>query len=224
MRDNTSWKLSAQTSGSGPLASSRPAHSPPTPATSAASSRTLTAPSLPATSASATISASPTRAGIFEIEVLVLTEVRGPAAVAQTLYRESSESRTARAKVAEERKQMLEAGGMTEGPPFKTRPPRYQQASRPHPPFQLKSLNSAEALRRTLPAARSRATRSEPTNTQTICSPAMPTFPLNQWYLLCYYRSVIDLEQYIDRKGSQYIRAMVRISRSDHTRTGRSRP
>ena len=58
-------------------------------------------------------------AGIFEIEVLVLTEVRGPAAIAQTLYRESSESRAARAKVAEERKQMLDAGGMTEGRPSK---------------------------------------------------------------------------------------------------------
>ncbi len=58
-------------------------------------------------------------AGIFEIEVLVLTEVRGPAAIAQTLYRESSESRAARAQVAEERKQMLEAGGMTEGRPSK---------------------------------------------------------------------------------------------------------
>lgn len=58
-------------------------------------------------------------AGIFEIEVLVLTEVRGSAAVAQTLYRESPESRAARAAVAEERKQMLEAGGMTEGRPSK---------------------------------------------------------------------------------------------------------
>ncbi|WP_263374738.1 RNA-binding S4 domain-containing protein [Granulicella aggregans] len=58
-------------------------------------------------------------AGIFEIEVLQLTEVRGPAAVAQGLYRESAESRAARAKVTEERKQMLEAGGMTEGRPSK---------------------------------------------------------------------------------------------------------
>jgi ribosome-associated heat shock protein Hsp15 len=58
-------------------------------------------------------------AGIFEIEVLQLTEVRGPAAVAQTLYRESAESRAAREKVAEERKLMLAAGGMTEGRPSK---------------------------------------------------------------------------------------------------------
>jgi ribosome-associated heat shock protein Hsp15 len=58
-------------------------------------------------------------AGIFEIEVLQLSEVRGPAAVAQTLYRESAESRAARDKLAEERKLMLAAGGMTEGRPSK---------------------------------------------------------------------------------------------------------
>src|SRR5689334_4153155 len=44
--------------------------------------------------------------GEFQIEVLLLSEMRGPAAVAQTLYRESEESRTARAKAAEERKSM----------------------------------------------------------------------------------------------------------------------
>jgi len=58
-------------------------------------------------------------AGVFEIEVLQLSDARGPSAVAQTLYRESSESRSAREKVAEERKQMLSAGGMTEGRPSK---------------------------------------------------------------------------------------------------------
>ncbi len=58
-------------------------------------------------------------AGIFEIEVLKLTEVRGPASMAQELYRESAESRAAREKVAEERKLMLAAGGMTEGRPSK---------------------------------------------------------------------------------------------------------
>ena len=45
-----------------------------------------------------------TEAGDFEIEVLGLTEIRGPAAVAQTLYRETDASREARAKVAAERK------------------------------------------------------------------------------------------------------------------------
>jgi ribosome-associated heat shock protein Hsp15 len=44
--------------------------------------------------------------GRFEIEVLALSEVRGPAATAQTLYRETESSRAARAKLAEERKAM----------------------------------------------------------------------------------------------------------------------
>lgn len=57
--------------------------------------------------------------GVFEIEVLVLSEVRGPAAVAQTLYREKEESKAARAKVAEERKAMMMAGGVAEGRPSK---------------------------------------------------------------------------------------------------------
>lgn len=45
-------------------------------------------------------------AGDFEIEVLLLSEMRGPAAVAQTLYRETDASRALRQKVAEERKAM----------------------------------------------------------------------------------------------------------------------
>lgn len=45
-----------------------------------------------------------TPSGDFEIEVLALSEVRGPAWVAQTLYRETDESRAARQKAAEERK------------------------------------------------------------------------------------------------------------------------
>ena len=44
--------------------------------------------------------------GEFEVEVLALSEMRGPAAVAQTLYRETEASRELRAKVAEERKSM----------------------------------------------------------------------------------------------------------------------
>jgi ribosome-associated heat shock protein Hsp15 len=44
--------------------------------------------------------------GVFQIAVLVLSEMRGPSAVAQTLYRETDASREARAKVAEERKAM----------------------------------------------------------------------------------------------------------------------
>ena len=58
-------------------------------------------------------------AGIFEIEVIVLTEARGPAAVAQGLYRESPASRAARAAAADERKQLLAGGGATDGRPSK---------------------------------------------------------------------------------------------------------
>ena len=42
--------------------------------------------------------------GDFQIEVLALSDVRGPATAAQTMYRESDESRAARQKAAEERK------------------------------------------------------------------------------------------------------------------------
>jgi ribosome-associated heat shock protein Hsp15 len=42
--------------------------------------------------------------GIFEVEVLALSAVRGPAAVAQKLYSESDASRAARLHLAEERK------------------------------------------------------------------------------------------------------------------------
>jgi ribosome-associated heat shock protein Hsp15 len=42
--------------------------------------------------------------GIFEIEVLLISAVRGPAAVAQTLYSESDASREARLHLAAERK------------------------------------------------------------------------------------------------------------------------
>ena len=45
-----------------------------------------------------------TEGGEFDIEVLALSDVRGPAPVAQALYRESEESKAARAKAAEERK------------------------------------------------------------------------------------------------------------------------
>src|SRR6476646_1948080 len=42
--------------------------------------------------------------GDFEVEVLLLSEVRGPAAVAQTLYRETESGRELRLKLAQERK------------------------------------------------------------------------------------------------------------------------
>jgi ribosome-associated heat shock protein Hsp15 len=47
-----------------------------------------------------------TDGGEFEAEVLGLSEMRGPAAVAQTLYRETEASRELRIKLAEERKAM----------------------------------------------------------------------------------------------------------------------
>jgi ribosome-associated heat shock protein Hsp15 len=46
--------------------------------------------------------------GDFQVEVLLLSEVRGPASVAQTLYRETELSREQRLKVAAERKAMMQ--------------------------------------------------------------------------------------------------------------------
>jgi ribosome-associated heat shock protein Hsp15 len=57
--------------------------------------------------------------GEFQVEVLVLSEVRGPAAVAQKLYRETAESIELRRKVAEERKVMMQVGETREGKPSK---------------------------------------------------------------------------------------------------------
>ena len=44
--------------------------------------------------------------GDFEVDVLQLSDIRGPASVAQGLYRETDASREARQKAAEERKTM----------------------------------------------------------------------------------------------------------------------
>ncbi|MDE3103887.1 MAG: RNA-binding S4 domain-containing protein [Acidobacteriota bacterium] len=60
-----------------------------------------------------------TEGGEFAVEVLQLSEIRGPASVAQTLYRETDESRQARAKAAEDRKLMLQAGLVSENKPNK---------------------------------------------------------------------------------------------------------
>jgi ribosome-associated heat shock protein Hsp15 len=57
--------------------------------------------------------------GEFQVEVLLLSEVRGPAAVAQTLYRETDESRELRQKAAAERKAMREFEVLPEGRPSK---------------------------------------------------------------------------------------------------------
>jgi ribosome-associated heat shock protein Hsp15 len=45
-----------------------------------------------------------TESGDFEVEVLGLSEVRGPASVAQTFYRETESSRELRLKITQERK------------------------------------------------------------------------------------------------------------------------
>ena len=57
--------------------------------------------------------------GDFQIEVLVLSETRGPAAVAQTLYRETEASRELRLKLAEERKAMPHGEAFRVGKPSK---------------------------------------------------------------------------------------------------------
>jgi ribosome-associated heat shock protein Hsp15 len=57
--------------------------------------------------------------GDFQIEILKLSEIRGPAAVAQTLYRETDASRELRQQVAEERKLMPPIEAMREGKPSK---------------------------------------------------------------------------------------------------------
>ena len=57
--------------------------------------------------------------GDFQVEVLALSEMRGPAAVAQTLYRETEESRELRLKLAEERKAMPHFEAFREGKPSK---------------------------------------------------------------------------------------------------------
>lgn len=57
--------------------------------------------------------------GEFEVEVLELSEVRGPATVARALYRETEASKEARIKVAEERKAMQQYAPRTERRPSK---------------------------------------------------------------------------------------------------------
>ncbi len=57
--------------------------------------------------------------GDFSIDVLLLSEVRGPASVAQTLYRETEESRELRQKAAAERKAMREFEVLPAGRPSK---------------------------------------------------------------------------------------------------------
>lgn len=57
--------------------------------------------------------------GEFLVEVLALSDMRGPAPVAQTLYRETEESRALRLKLAEERKAMPRFESLHQGRPSK---------------------------------------------------------------------------------------------------------
>jgi ribosome-associated heat shock protein Hsp15 len=60
-----------------------------------------------------------TEANKFEVEVLLLSSIRGPASVAQTLYRETDASREARMKAAEERRALKNFSPAPEGRPSK---------------------------------------------------------------------------------------------------------
>jgi len=57
--------------------------------------------------------------GDFQVEVLALSEIRGPAPTAQMLYRESEASREARLKMAANRRVTMNVEGVREGKPSK---------------------------------------------------------------------------------------------------------
>jgi ribosome-associated heat shock protein Hsp15 len=57
--------------------------------------------------------------GDFQVQVLLLSDVRGPASVAQTLYRETEASRELRLKVAAERRAMKQFEQLPAGRPSK---------------------------------------------------------------------------------------------------------
>jgi ribosome-associated heat shock protein Hsp15 len=57
--------------------------------------------------------------GDFQLEVLALSKMRGPAALAQALYQETNASRELRLKLAEERKAMPHFELLREGKPSK---------------------------------------------------------------------------------------------------------
>jgi ribosome-associated heat shock protein Hsp15 len=57
--------------------------------------------------------------GEFQVEVLMLNDVRGPASVAQTMYRETEESCELRTKAAAERKAMKQFEELPAGKPSK---------------------------------------------------------------------------------------------------------
>jgi ribosome-associated heat shock protein Hsp15 len=57
--------------------------------------------------------------GDFQVQVLLLSETRGPASIAQTLYLETEASREMRLKVAAERKAMKQFEQLPAGRPSK---------------------------------------------------------------------------------------------------------
>jgi ribosome-associated heat shock protein Hsp15 len=60
-----------------------------------------------------------TDSGDFQVKVLLLSEVRGPASIAQTLYEETEASRELRLKLAEQHKAMRNFAPSPEGRPSK---------------------------------------------------------------------------------------------------------
>jgi ribosome-associated heat shock protein Hsp15 len=57
--------------------------------------------------------------GEYLVEVLLVSEMRGSGAVAQTYYSESNASRETRQKLADERRELMKQGMLTEGKPSK---------------------------------------------------------------------------------------------------------
>ncbi len=57
--------------------------------------------------------------GDFHVEVLAVSDMRGPAAVALTLYQETAASKELRLRLAAERKAMLATEGLQESKPSK---------------------------------------------------------------------------------------------------------
>ena len=60
-----------------------------------------------------------TEGGDFEVEVLALSDLRGPAALAQTLYSEPATSRQLRLQAAEERRAQASLEAARDGKPSK---------------------------------------------------------------------------------------------------------
>ncbi len=60
-----------------------------------------------------------THTAVFQVQVLLVSEQRGPAALAQTYYQETESSRESRLKLAEERRAMVALETVPEGKPSK---------------------------------------------------------------------------------------------------------